>query len=351
MAIPITKPEVQEDIIEKVTLRRKTAEGTVNPVLPETGLLTPNGAPDSQELAAQISSLTDAFNNISSQLNGSSAFEGGTGAEFSSFPVSGGTQSFSLPTEGGGSELMIDMKAGEVRQDGTVKYTFNPVGGGVARFFQLTVDNECKVAINSTANGLIDVNTASSPFTLTNVSIHRFYIRFTISSLSISFVANNATNSLTVSRQVPVVTRGALTPKHGINAQTSDVDGTTDNAITLASTADNAVWSGSNNTYDVTWGARQKFAGFLMHADEGISEEFGWQYRPSAGGLSSGLGNWAVQVFRTSVVDCSDFAWLPDMSVSFESSSTLRFNITAQNYLKYSGSSAVVSPTLLVESF
>jgi hypothetical protein len=251
---------------------------------------------------------------------------------------------------------IIDFGAGTISLDGVIQSAkFAPLGRGVAaKFFQLNVSNTCKMALNDLARGLFDVNQATSPLQFKG-HIKRVFLSFTVTNLKIGFFASTLAEAIELSggeQSVRIV--GQMVPIHGASATSTDVSDT--DSVTLDSSADNTEFdiANGNNTIDYTWESRQRLAGYLFHATDGsaqtngISEELGLQYRPSAGGITTDA-NWSVYFFRRHVSNCSDFAYFPEQNIVFEAGCTVRFNITAQNYHLYASSTASLYPTLLVE--
>tara|TARA_Y100000310_G_scaffold265096_1_gene275961 strand:+ start:1847 stop:2914 length:1068 start_codon:yes stop_codon:yes gene_type:complete len=348
--IPITNPEYRESIIEQTNALQSVTGRNIAPRMPAAAI-TGGDNVSHGELAAQIDNLAKAVDDLRSGLGAKTQKED---VKWATFPTSGGSKQFDLPNEGGASEIVFNFIEGSVTQDGVVKGTFSRLFEP-ARFVQLTTSHSCKVAVNTRATGVMDFSVSASPMSLENVEISKLIITFNTTLIKLSMVSNTALTSMTVSRAIPVVLGGQMQVKHGINAQSTGVDASTDNAVTLSASADNGVWSGANNTYDLTWGENERFAGFHLHSveggtpDVGISEEFGWQHRPSAGGLTGSLASWSSWFYRNSVVDCVDFSWYPASSFVFETNATIRFNITAQNYTRYTSDTAYVYPTVFVE--
>ena len=364
--IPLTDAKYRESVIQSVNAQDYQGQPSVitqAPVL--TPALTPAGkkstpAPVIDSSVALNQTLSDLTLAIEDLKHGLGIATGDELMEWASFPTSGGSERFSLATEGGSSVIEINFGSGEVLLDGNVKGNFNDFGKNPARFVQISVDNSCKMAFNSRAQGVFDFSVNASPMTIEGAELERIYIIFTTTYLSMSFVANSAKTQMSIQREIPVTTMGQITPKHGTSAQTTGVDASSGNAITLSASADITPFdvTNGNNTYDITWGENNRFAGFHLHAVEGggdgISEELGWQYRPASGnisGVTATQNNWSQWFYRTSVSNCTDLSWLPENRLFFETSSTLRFNITSQNYLLYDSSTAAVYPTVIVEEY
>jgi hypothetical protein len=304
----------------------------------------------------QVTQLAEAI----AEVNGATGKNGATkdmqSEMWTAFPSGGGLHSLDLAVEGSSSLAIIDFAMGTISLDGTViEEKFAPLGrGNAARFFQLNVSNTCKMAVNDLSRGLFDVSAAASPLQFKGY-IERVFLSFTVSSLKIGFFASTLADAIELSggeQTVRIV--GQIIPIHGASASSTDVSDS--DYLTLDSSADNTEFdvANGNNTINYTWESRQRLSGYLFHATDGsnqatgISEEVGLQYRPAAGGITTDA-NWSVYFFRRHVTNCSDFAYFPDQNIVFEAGATVRFNITAQNYHLYNGSTANLFPTMLVE--
>ena len=345
-------PEVRAGVIEGVNQAQESSGKSVVPVMAPPVMV----GKDTDTVSKEVGQLAEAIAEVN-EATGKSATSGNEQNEmWTAFPSGGGLHSLSLGSEGSASLAVIDFGTGTVTLDGVVEdEVFMPLGRGVAaKFFQLAVSNTCKIALNDLSRGLFDVNQANSPLQFKG-HIQRVFISFTVTTLSISFFASTLNEAIELSggeQSVRII--GQIVPIHGASAKRTDVSDT--DSITLDSSADNTEFdvANGNNTINYTWESRQRLAGYLFHATDGsgavngISEELGLQYRPSAGGITTDA-NWSVYFFRRHVSNCTDFAWFPDENFVFEAGSTIRFNITAQNYNLYASSTASLYPTLLVE--
>ena len=351
--LPITNQSFKDDIIEVVQdLRGRKPGRKFIPKIPVPKLV----GEEDENLQETLSELTMVLADLRNTLSGEADYE--AQRDWAIFPSSGGFQSYTLPTEGGSSELYINFIDGTVSQDGTVKHTFNRFGEGQpARFMQIAVDNNCKMSINSRAAGVIDFRQASSPLSLKGLVLDSLYLIFNTSQLSIQFVANRSAGAMELGREIAVKAQGQTTPLHGTSAVSVGVSGTSYLTLDSTSATDRTTWTGANNTIDYSWGERQKLAAFMLHCVEGstpehgISEEIGLQYRPAAGGLSDTLDNWSVFFYWTFLSGVNDFCWYPESTMFFETNSTVRFNITGQNVFQYNGNSALIYPTMITEEF
>ena len=352
-AIPFTDDESNEVLLDTLSLSQKKA-GTRRVVAKPSLPSLQNGAASK----ADIRNLTTAIQGLTESMGGESASP--DDVQLVSFPSTRGSQSFSLPTEGGSSEIVIDFEEGIVSQDGIKKYDFPKLGA--ARFIQITTDSVCDLAINSRSTGIINFKVSASPLTLTGVSVRKLFMIFTSSTLNTSFIANDSATGMEISKELPVKFSGSTIPIYGVLKEKANVTSGTTNRMTLDSSANIAAWDPNynNNTIAYTWGENQRLAAYYFSALEGstptkkygISETLGFQYRSPQSNLSSTLDNgWATGVFRTSVSNCNDFAWVPNSPLSFESTAVVRFNITGQNYHTYTNSTAQILPTLVVEEF
>lgn len=345
-------PEVRAGIIEGVNEAQMASGKQITPISP-----APVMAGKSETVVSeQVKELAQAI----AEVNGSTGKDGSVKniqqEMWTAFPSGGGLHSLSLANEGASSLAIIDFGLGTISLDGVViDEKFAPLGrGAAARFFQMNVSNSCKMAVNDLARGLFDVSAAASPIQFKGY-IERVFISFTVSTLKIGFFASTLSDAIELSggeQTVRIV--GQMIPIHGASATSTDVSDT--DFMTLSSAADNTEFdvANGNNTIDYTWESRQRLAGYLFHATDGstqtngISEELGLQYRPSAGGITTDA-NWSVYFFRRHVSNCTDFAYFPEQNIVFEAGSTIRFNITAQNYHMYASSTASLYPTMLVE--
>ena len=351
--LPITNQSYKDDIIEVVQdLRGRSPGRKFIPKIPVPKLV----GEEDENLQETLGELTMVLADLRNTLSGQADLE--AQRDWAIFPSSGGFQSYSLPNEGGSSELYINFIDGTVSQDGTVKHSFNRFGEGQpARFMQIAVDNNCKMAINSRAAGVIDFRQASSPLSLKGLVLDSLFLIFDTSQLSIQFIANRSPAAMELGREIAVKTQGQVTPLHGTSAASVNVSGTSYLTLDNTSATDRSTWSGNNNTISYTWGERQKLAAFLLHCvegsapDHGISEEMGLQYRPAAGGLTSTISNWSVYFYRTFLSGVNDFVWFPDNPLFFETNATIRFNITGQNVFQYNSNSVLVYPTMITEEF
>jgi len=345
-------PEVRAGIIEGVNEAQQLSGKTVTPISPAPVMV----GKSETVISEQVKELAQAI----AEVNGSTGkTQTGTNIKsemWTAFPSGGGLHSLSLANEGASSLAIIDFGLGIISLDGVViDQKFAPLGrGAAAKFFQMNVSNSCKMAVNDLARGLFDISAAASPIQFKGY-IERVFISFTVSTLKIGFFASTLADAIELSggeQTVRIV--GQMIPIHGASATSTDVSDT--DSVTLDSSADNTEFdvANGNNMIDYTWESRQRLAGYLFHATDGsaqtngISEELGLQYRPSAGGITTDA-NWSVYFFRRHVSNCTDFAYFPEQNIVFEAGSTIRFNITAQNYHMYASSTASLYPTLLVE--
>ena len=356
-AIPFTDDEsngVLLDTLEKAQQKAGARRVVAKPSMPR--MVGGSGAASQ----ADINELTRAIQGLTETMGGKTDNENLTDVQFVSFPSTTGTQQFSLPNEGGSSEVVFDFEEGTVSQDGIKSFDFPKLG--VARFIQITTDSACDLAINNRSAGIIDFKVAASPLTLTGVTVKKLFLIFRSSTINTSFIANDSVTGMEISKELPVKFSGSIVPIYGTLKEKNNVTEGTTNRITLDSSANNLAFDPNynNNTITYEWGENQRLSAYYFSALEGstpeklhgVSETLGFQYRSSQGNLSSSLDNgWATGVFKTSVTNCNDFAWVPNSPLSFESTSNVRFNITAQNYHTYKNSTAQILPTLVVEEF
>lgn len=352
-AIPFTDDESNEILIDTLTKSQKKAGARRVVAKPSFPSLQSGAASK-----ADIRDLTKAIQGLTETMGGDSASV--DDVQLVSFPSTRGSQQFTLPNEGGSSEIVFDFESGEVQQDGIKKFDFPKLG--VAKFIQITTDSACDLALNSRSTGIIDFKVSASPLTLTGVNIRKLFMIFTSSTINTSFIANDSATGMEISKELPVKFSGSTIPIYGTLKEKNNVTSGTTNRLTLDSSANNAAWDTNynNNTITYDWGENQRLAAYYFSALEGstpakrygISETLGFQYRSPQSNLSSSLDDgWATGIFRTSVSNCNDFAWVPNSPLSFESTAKVRFNITAQNYHTYLNSTAQVLPTLVVEEF